>query len=366
MLRSVLRPTSVIGLVTALLAPAMVVAATPSVGDLETELVPPLVHRVLNDGPDHPLSIGPEVDAFHDLLVTSDGSVIIASFHDGRVQNGAFDAWPMRVWTLGQPGASEILIPTANSGLAEGPDGRIYLAGEGRFLARWDGTDWEVLAKQQDVAPYRDHVIADDGTVWAAFGPKLYSFDGERWVRSRFDDSGQRVNSLERTADGRVWLHIGDSLLRHRGGRWTEMQPRKARGRIRTLAIDADPDGGLWTVIDNGVGTCDPASFPIDLVEWAPMVDRLRPRLTTSPADGDQKPRRCAFGRELLAGSDGSSWVVRERSIENLTDSMGSLSVGGPPIRHAEADGDGNIWILAPDRDRETSDLYVIQTGAGD
>ena len=50
----------------------------------------------------------------------------------------------------------------------------------------------------------------------------------------------------------------------------------------------------------------------------------------------------------------------------SLTDSMGSLSLGGERIRHAEVDGNGDIWVLAPDRDPETSDLYVVQTGAGE
>lgn len=355
----------VIGTMALLVSSSSLAAA--AMPDVETTVTPPIVHHITFDGPDHLLTTGPGVDGFHDLLVTSDGDIVVASFHDGRAMNGDHDAWPLRVWILGEPGFTEILAPTAASALAEGPDGALYLAGEGRFLARLNENGWEVLAEQRDVQPYRDHVVADDGTVFAAFGKVLYTFDGTSWARSDLDDRGKRVTNLERSADGTVWLHIADRLFRHDRGRWVEMQPTGGEETIRVLAIDADPDGRLWAMLDNGVGACQPVTIPIDLLRWAPVRSgSIAPRLAPGTGDEGQKQRRCTFGGELLAGSGGSAWSISGRSLRDLTDSTGSLSVGGPHIAMAEADGDGRIWVLAPDGRPSTSDLFIIETGLGD
>jgi hypothetical protein len=342
--------------------------AASDISELDTEAVPPSVLRVVDDGPEHLLSVGQGVVDFSDLLATTDGSVVVTSFHDARRQGDGYDEWPLRIWTVGEPGSSTVYVPTASTGLAEGPDGSLYVMGEGRYLAREQSGGWAVLSPQRGFAPYIDHAVDGDGTVWAIYGGGLYVFDAEGWrhIEGTQEDDDASSN-IERSGDGTLWYLSEDSGLRRlEDGEWHTATSPEALPESSFQSISVAPDGSLWALLATKPGTrCKYELASFEQGEW--VLSRMNPRESVKwpRARGNTvlgDPSACSSPRLFAASGDGRAWLTTSQGLEvGWSDEALAVLFPYQDAEHVAIDTEGNAWVIASDMDRESSDLFVVQ-----
>ncbi|HEX8386860.1 MAG TPA: T9SS type A sorting domain-containing protein [Rubricoccaceae bacterium] len=251
-------------------------------------------------------------------------------YQAGGVPENTVVRWDGTSWT--SLGGADARFSKALYALAIGPDGSVYAGGRSivsigppgaslfiRGIARWDGTDWNLLGTGE--------AYGVGGSVYAlAFGP-----DGSLYVGGRFAQAGDvPANGIARW-DGAAWHAVGDGVsgadpyvfsltfgrdgALYVGGRFTTAGGVPANGVARW-------DGTAWHAV--GVGTSG-GSVDVWALAFGPDGNLY--------AGGDF----AAIGGQPARGAarwDGTAWHDlaggMDGSVRSLTsDAAGDVFVGG-------------------------------------
>ncbi len=182
-------------------------------------------------------------------------------------------------------------------------------------IARWNGKDWKVFEKGadwEDDLSFTQISAAPDGTVVAAFGSGLLSFEGDTALRLDNGDAGGAYG-LDVTADRILVGHAFGAYLLDRSGQTLEAYPVDEKpelpyaATIYSVAVDdagtlwlgstynlliIDPDGTYHSFRMNNTGMLDSAVSRI-AVQGTPPMPPLVQQPTgslTGTVIGDGKP----------------------------------------------------------------------------
>ena len=119
-------------------------------------------------------------------------------------------------------------------------------------IARWNGKDWKVFEKGadwEDDLSFTQMSAGPDGTVVAAFGSGLLSFEGDTLQRFDNDDAGGAYG-LDVTADRILVGHAFGAFLLDRSGQILESHPVDEKPELPFAAtiysVAIDDAGRLW------------------------------------------------------------------------------------------------------------------------
>ena len=149
--------------------------------------------------------------------------------------------------------------------IAVGPDGLLSVAVGPMTLLQYDGDKWSVhrvsQLKRTASAPHgwaNDMAVAEDGTLWAATGEELLSFDGETWEHFTTGDGlpAGLIDAVASAPNGDVWVATGGNLegdraggvARFDGDSWTVFDVEDGLYDNAVLALAVGSDGTVWAV----------------------------------------------------------------------------------------------------------------------
>ena len=113
------------------------------------------------------------------------------------------------------------------------PDGIIWVAGEGGFIAYWDGNNWVDGGQWcHGEKAIGNLTIAPDGSIWAisaiSSGNYIARWDGEKWEEVDLWPQrlvGGDINDLVVTPDGIIWAGGDDGYLAYwNGSKWVNCE----------------------------------------------------------------------------------------------------------------------------------------------
>ncbi|MBU6409623.1 MAG: hypothetical protein KGR98_04470, partial [Verrucomicrobia bacterium] len=248
----------------------------------------------------------------------------------GMIATAANLGWSVREWQT-----DEGLPNNTVTSLAQTPDGFLWIATPGS-LARFDGTQFELLTPSQIVPGYhqnaRAFVTARDGSLWmaTAHGPV---------VRVKTDNTVEIftnqlpdliVRQMIEDGEGGIWLaYAGPQLRRIKDGRvqaFSEAQGLPSRDY--SLSLARDRKGKVWFTRGGYVGQYENGRFRV--------LTELR-----------------GMSRMQLAGSrEGGVWIcggsrLFKYKAGGRIEEIGAYENGpshSTPTQVLE-DRDGNIWI---------------------
>lgn len=217
----------------------------------------------------------------------------------------------------------------------------------------------ETLPWQEAPFSHLQLVTAPDGTLWAADGKSLSTFDGQQWqaMPIQFPDSAARAGAFAQldavtfTADGRLWagasVRVENESLRqylgYRDGktwRWEQILFADEQARTPFQQLRTAPNGALWALSSSGIWVFDPAqpvfAQPIaaygdpigqatDLAftaDGAALVTaRFQTRLFTLTAAGidvQQTPLAATHGYAVAQAANGDLWLGTDQGAARL------------------------------------------------
>lgn len=323
-----------------------------------------LSHHVSNRR--RPFTLG--AHAVLDLLLDHEGGLWIATQGGGLAhlprEWRAFSVWN---FVLDQPDSPSMLLPR---GLAEGRDGRLWLAGAGGGVDRLDLHSGRIERFFEGGEGLPDRRLwsaleTADGALWLGHQRGLSRFDpASRELRSWFPESAQDAPPpgpvdllIEADADS-IWLSVygGGIERRDLAGRVLErILPGPGQGfpAADTEQLTLGPDGGLWIAGARGALRWDskagrfhrPDGLPDGAVQglafdpqgrlwtaavgelqaWSLQDDRARPLQRIGSADGLPA---VPFGG-LLADAAGRLWLGSPRGLVRVDPGVRQVRVFG-------------------------------------
>jgi hypothetical protein len=273
-------------------------------------------------------------------------------------------------WQILRDGPTSDSITT----VAVTPDGDAWFAfGDnsvstpGGGLSRLDGQTWEYHLDDAEVTAL---AVAPDGTLWAGAGCAVKRYDGGDWqtlARCGEELPPGNILDIAFTADGTAWVANGFSLASYDGNRWTVLD--KLAHSVVTAPQSGAGAEGLW--VSGWEGTQDSmyvARFSGENWVQYPVTESVPGSFFPSAVTPDG--RLCGLDAGLgLACFDGGEWssaddwTIYEQAL--------GLDLGqtlGPPV----AAPDGTLWALTPagllrwDAGAEADDAWMLHgLGAG-
>ncbi len=223
-------------------------------------------------------------------------------------------------------------LPTQDFGvaaMARGPDGAIWIAGEGG-LVRLDLAGDRLVGRRRIDAPpdpigtVMAVLVDHHGHVWAGTGNGLLVGNGSRWVRVTtndgmpWDDVDQ--NGLYEDADGAIWISTSDGLIRLR-----------------------DPDGWIF-----GTQATSPPIVRMTLNGHA-LVNGTAVPFTTAPLD-------LQFGTSDYAAENAIAFRYRLSGEDTVLNTTASGAVHYPSI----SPGPHVLTVTAVDTARQTASAPTV------
>lgn len=214
----------------------------------------------LPTGGDHPSGI----------VAAPDGTIWVSTWAPQRILRFDGSAWSPadafeNLAVVNPPCIPDEECRQSITAMAVGADNVLWVAVGPETLVRYNGADWEAIevpaesqASDGVLAWASSLTVAPDGTLWAAGGEEVASFDGTSWTRYSAGDGlpGGGIWSIAVTPDGTVWagavsdevLGTAGGLSRREGNGWSTLTEQDGlfSNDIRSLAV-AD-DGTLWAV----------------------------------------------------------------------------------------------------------------------
>jgi sugar lactone lactonase YvrE len=232
--------------------------------------------------------------------------------------------------------------------LAVAPDGTVWAAAGGRVLS-FDGVEWTRRShRAADVA------VGEAGVVWIGgqLGDHrlwLARLDGRSWTR--VDPDPQVLSrsfgaaSVAVTPDGEVWIGgwfeeqmcffmpcpSGTELMRYDGATLEAVPIESPEGtRLPAImALEAAPDGTVWARTDAGLFSYDGAEWALVDVE-CPSFDRLVMDLPDA--------------NDLAVGPDGTVWFNCARGLVSFDGTEWATWVEGQWVYAVDVAPDGTVW----------------------
>lgn len=274
----------------------------------------------------------------HGFAVGGDGQIYVAGTEFTIYQNGQV-----------KQSYSENEIGLNPSLVSMDPFGRVWVTSyrysDGASV--FDGQRWVHIAGLRE-ATIHDLEVDSTGRVWTATSAGLYMYDNQKWHEFNTSNSqigGDFVTDLSADQEGRVWVvaykdedvvngvvspteSIGFITLTD-GVVWDDFGGNAGNtGGI--WDIQADPNGGLWAALSNGLNFFDGKQWTLH----TPNIPALQGESAENPALDSQSRVWVWYDRLGAYVFDGSAWRYAYKS------NYGSL--GG--IR---AGLDGNIYIIS-------------------
>jgi signal transduction histidine kinase/ligand-binding sensor domain-containing protein len=275
--------------------------------------------------------------------------------------------WSLRTWQT-----EEGLPNNTVSSLSQTPDGFLWMATPGS-LARFDGTQFELLAPSQIVSNYHQNVqallTARDGSLWMAMshGPVLHIrtnvvevltndlpdlvirrmledgeggiwlvFPGEQLRRiangqvQRFSatndlPSGGYSISLACDRNGVIWFTRGGYVGQFRGGRFELLTELRGMSQMQLAAAQ---DGGIWICSSSRLFKFKEGGDVQDLGSY-------------------QKARPNSEATQIIEGRDESVWIgTTDNGLFHYTGTgFEQVETSHPQILCLIQDNERNIWI---------------------
>jgi len=288
-----------------------------------TAEVEPGVLRVLDDGAGHaPLEMQADhvsLRGLEALHIEPDGSVWVVTSVSGG--DWGRDVDKSVIWQVGAegrfgqrdgfPGHEYPNRMPSDLTFANAPDGTLWAAG-GLGLGSFDGDAWaphgeDIWANTVEVLP--------DGSIWAAWPDRVGRLgpDGWEWFHTN-DGVPREVYQFASSPDGRVFATGSGRLVGFDGVAWHDVQPFGTDSDKKVIGLRAGKDGTLWAHLSD--------------VTWS--TDLTPPWLVKGYATD-----RASSQQHYLAHFDGDAWVVY------------SPTDGVPRLTDWEVHSDGSVWVLA-------------------
>ncbi len=258
---------------------------------------------------------------------------------------------PMGLWHyVGDAWQGPFIAPLLDgemvSGLALGPDGALWVAGETTVAVLRDGV-WQVAWKAASGVTSAGLVVAPDGTVWFAQGRELVGLRREgAGYTARSVECPTQIHTIATTTDAAVyvggWLWGGGRGLARSDGATCGLVDPLGDGQVHEVAdLSGGPGGSLLaTVFDEDVDGCPCRVWVVMLRDgrWSTISG---PTVESSVNDGgpmapDGHPWRidrdlglqryeggvwrvvAASARSLAMAPDGVLWYETDRGIERI------------------------------------------------
>ncbi len=302
-----------------------VAAQSAPPADLDTRSVGPGVVRLMGDGAGHAFVFdgdGQGHPRFDGIATAPDGGVYVIGHMDDLPRSG-LDQYVAALWQIGQRGATDVRVPSSLLDIATGPDGTVWAAGEGRYLARFTDGAWKVVRPAQGYDELLGLSVGGDGTVWGAWrGPLngreqpgvIARFDGKDWVDVIGDQwaryGGRTIPfKMAATPDGALWAGLGPggTLARYEAGSWELAWPLGDGMDHAVHALAVGPDGKVWALLE----TFSPSAMHLarlDADGWTTWsADDGMPQEVSQWLEGDWLQDR---GRYMEIDPEGRAWML--------------------------------------------------------
>lgn len=248
--------------------------------------------------------------------------------------DAANSKWSLRTWQT-----EEGLPNNTVTSLAQTPDGFLWIATPGS-LARFDGTQFEMLAPSQIVSNYHQNVQAllttRDGSLWMAMshGPVLHITTNNLIEILTNDVPDLVIRRMVEDGDGGVWLVFpGKELRRIKGGQVQSFSgANDLPGGGNVLSLACDKNGMIWFTRGGYVGQFRSGRFQ---------------RLTELKG----------MAQMQLAGTrDGGVWICNGSQLFKFKEGggvqeIGSFQTARPNLEATQIfeDRAGGVWIATTD-----------------
>jgi len=241
-------------------------------------------------------------------------------------------AWTLRKWQT-----DEGLPNNTITGLAQTPDGFLWIATPGS-LARFDGTQFELLTPSQIISNYHQNaralLTAHDGSLWMAMahGPVLHIKTNN--VTEIFTNNlpDLVIRRMVEDGDGGIWMIFsGGQLRRIHNGQVQSFSAADGLPNNFLGSIACDKNGVAWFSKGGYIGQFRNGRFHV-------LTDTKR-------------------GQMQLAGArDGGVWVCSGSELFRFKEGVGLQEIGAfqtarpnsEPTQILE-DRDGSVWIGTSD-----------------
>jgi ligand-binding sensor domain-containing protein/signal transduction histidine kinase len=238
--------------------------------------------------------------------------------------------------------------------LAADAHGRVW-AGAENEIARWDGSQFEVMTPtngEADVRPLRLYQTKP-GAIWVLDGDRFREMKGRKWVaeavawRGLLGSASSHTTGAHEDRNGGVWLnHYGNGLFHITpGGQYQRLTTQNGLPGDRVGAWFQDHDGGIWIGMEYG------------------GLAHLRQRLFQVIGEAEGLPARTALS--VCEDGEGAIWIGT--SGGGLCRWSGGKITTFPVGASASADfvfsvfprAGGGLWLSAA----EGEDLHEFRDG---
>ena len=170
------------------------------------------------------------------------------------------------------------------NGLAEGPDGDLWLATSGDGVYRVESelpiedTTWQHFTTQENGLPSDQvrAIYADrQGRLWLGTDQGLSVFSGETWQPIDDPDmpAGADVQALLQDSRDGIWAASRQGVHRWDGQRWTRYEILTPQDGSGVQVLFEDSQGGVWAGVSSGAWRFDGAAWarlvPVDAAWFA-------------------------------------------------------------------------------------------------
>ena len=303
----------------------------------------------------------------------SDSVQCLFEDHDGRIS--VCTAHGLAKWngrTFDPLTSSRVASASNVSAACETPDGRMWIARDGRLLDIWNGgRDQEHALALSPSGAIRTMLCARSGDVWVGTNEGIFRLSGERDSHLTTTDglADNSVLAIAESRDGGILVGTSDGFSRIRGRDVESFRPQDGLSQSAVYALYEDREGTLWVATGHGLNQfLDGRATPYTTSEGLPS-NRTGPVLqdrsgviwtgtlgaglarfdghrfsTLTTGDGLASDSVVA----LAEGGPGALWVGTDRGLNLVRGGRVISTARGLPSNSIQAlivDASGTLWV---------------------